>query len=70
MVVCIFQYASFLLLIFLLEAVAGVLAYMYNGVVSIVHTTITHLYSNCTQGELIIMMFCQFTQTFLARSAL
>ncbi|KAH3727633.1 CD151 antigen-like [Dreissena polymorpha] len=28
-----FTYASFLLLIFLLEAVAGVLAYMYNGVI-------------------------------------
>lgn len=30
----VFQYGSFLLVIFLLEAVAGVLAYMYNGVVS------------------------------------
>ncbi|XP_060568079.1 CD151 antigen-like [Ruditapes philippinarum] len=29
-----FTYASFLLVIFLLEAVAGVLAYMYNGVIS------------------------------------
>ena len=29
-----FQYALFLLLIFLLEAITGVLAYMYDGVVS------------------------------------
>lgn len=29
-----FQYSVFLLLIFLLEAISGVLAYMYEGIVS------------------------------------
>ena len=29
-----FQYACFLLLVFLLEAVAGILAYMYEAAVS------------------------------------